>query len=53
MGVKLDLLHWGEKHTGMLRLFDNRVLKIFGPKRDGVRGQWRRLHDEEFYDLYC
>ena len=37
----------------MLRLFDNRVLRIFGPKRDGVKGQWRRLHDEDFYDLYA
>jgi hypothetical protein len=37
----------------MLRQFDNRVLrKVFGAKRDGVRGQWRRLYDEEFYDLY-
>jgi hypothetical protein len=31
----------------------NRVLrKIFGLKRDEVRGAWRRLHNEEFYDLY-
>jgi hypothetical protein len=37
----------------MLRQFDNRVLrKVFGPKRDGIRGQWRRSYDEEFYDLY-
>jgi hypothetical protein len=26
--------------------------KIFGPKRDEVTGQWRRLHNEELYDLY-
>jgi len=51
MGVELDHVRWGEKHT--LRLFDKRVLRIFGPKRDGVRQQWRRLHDEDFYDLYC
>jgi hypothetical protein len=37
----------------MLRLFDKRVLRIYGPKRNGVRGQWRRLPDEELYDLYC
>jgi hypothetical protein len=37
-----------------LRVFENRVLKkIFGPKRDGVRGQWRKLHNEELNDLYC
>jgi hypothetical protein len=34
-------------------VFENRVLrKIFGPKRDEVTGQWRRLHNEELYDLY-
>jgi hypothetical protein len=26
--------------------------KIFGPKRDEVTGEWRRLHNEELYDLY-
>jgi hypothetical protein len=31
-----------------LRLFENRVLRgIFGPKRDEVRGEWRKLHNEE------
>ena len=36
-----------------LRVFDNRVLKrIFGPKRDGVTGEWRKLHNEELNDLY-
>ena len=31
-----------------LRVFENRVLrKIFGPRRDEVTGEWRRLHDEE------
>jgi hypothetical protein len=35
-----------------LRVFDNRLLKkIFGPKRNVVTGDWRRLHNEEFYDL--
>jgi hypothetical protein len=34
-------------------LFENRVLRrIFGPKRDEVRGEWRRLHNEELNDLY-
>ena len=37
-----------------LRVFENRVLwRIFGPKRDGVTGQWRKLHNEELNDLYC
>jgi hypothetical protein len=32
----------------------NRVLKrIFGPKRDEVIGGWRKLHNEEFHNLYC
>jgi hypothetical protein len=32
--------------------FEYRVLrKIFGPKRDEVTGEWRRLHNEELYDL--
>ena len=34
-------------------MFENRVLRrIFGPKRDGVRGEWRKLHTEELNDLY-
>jgi len=37
-----------------LRVFENRVLKkIFGPKRDEVTGEWRKLHNEELNDLYC
>jgi len=35
-----------------LRVFENRVLRrIFGPKRDEVTGDWRRLHNGELYDL--
>jgi hypothetical protein len=31
-----------------------RVLrKVFGPKRDEVKVEWRRRHNEELYDLYC
>ena len=34
-------------------MFENRVLsRIFGPKRDGVTGEWRKLHNEELNDLY-
>ena len=36
-----------------LRVFKNTVLKrIFGPRRDEVTGEWRRLHNEELNDLY-
>jgi hypothetical protein len=34
-------------------VFENRVLRrIFGPKRDEVTGEWRKLHNEELRDLY-
>jgi hypothetical protein len=34
-------------------VFENRVLRrIFGPKRDEVTGEWRKLHNEELCDLY-
>jgi hypothetical protein len=34
-------------------VFENRVLRrIFGPKRDGVTGEWRKLHNELLDDLY-
>ena len=37
-----------------LMVFENRVLRrIFGPKRDGLTGEWRKLHNEELNDLYC
>jgi hypothetical protein len=34
-------------------VFENRVLRIFGPKRDKATGGWRKLYNEEFNDLYC
>jgi hypothetical protein len=34
-------------------MFENKVLRrIFGPRRDEVTGDWRRLHNEELNDLY-
>jgi len=34
-------------------VFENMVLRrIFGPKRDEVTGEWRRLHNEDLNDLY-
>ena len=36
-----------------LRIFENIVLRrIFGPRRDEVTGEWKRLHNEELNDLY-
>jgi hypothetical protein len=36
-----------------LRVFENRVLRrIFGPRRDEVTGDWRKLHIEELHSLY-
>jgi hypothetical protein len=35
-----------------LRVFENRVLRIFGPERDEVTGEWRQLHNEELNVLY-
>jgi hypothetical protein len=36
-----------------LRVFENRVLrKVFGPKRDEVTGEWRKLQYEELNDVY-
>jgi hypothetical protein len=34
-------------------VFENRVLRrVFGPKRDEVTGEWRKLHNEDLNDLY-
>jgi hypothetical protein len=39
-----------EEHR--LRVFENRVLRgIYGPKRDEITGEWRKLHNVEFHDL--
>ena len=51
-GCENWLLTLREEHR--LRVFENRVLRrIFGPKRDGVTGEWRKLHNDELNDLYC
>jgi hypothetical protein len=40
-----------EEHR--LRVFENKVLgRIFGPKRDEVTGEWRKLHNEELHNWY-
>jgi hypothetical protein len=35
-----------------LKVYENRVLRIFGPKRDEITREWRKLHNEELNDLY-
>jgi len=46
------LLTLREEHR--LRVFENRVLsRIFWPRRDEVKGEWRKLNNEELNDLYC
>ena len=41
------------REESRLRVFENRVLRgVFGPKRDEVTGEWRKLHNEELRDLY-
>jgi hypothetical protein len=36
-----------------VRVFENRVLRrIVGPQRDGITGEWRKLHTEDLNDLY-
>ena len=36
-----------------LRVFENRVLRrIFGSTKDEVTGEWRKLHNKEFSDMY-
>ena len=41
------------REEGRLKMFENRVLRrIFGPKRDEVTGEWRKLHNEELNVLY-
>jgi hypothetical protein len=40
-----------EEHR--LRVLEKRVLRrIFGPKRDDVTGDWRKLHNDELHNLY-
>jgi hypothetical protein len=39
-----------EEHR--LKVFENRMFRIFGPRRYEVTGGWRKLHNEEFHNLY-
>ena len=50
-GCETWLLTWREERR--MKVFENSVLRrIFGPKRDEVTGEWRKLHNEELYDPY-
>jgi hypothetical protein len=50
-GCETWFLTLREEHR--LRVFENRMLtRIFGPKRDEVAGEWRKLHNEELCGLY-
>jgi hypothetical protein len=41
------------REENRLRVFENRVLRRrFGPRRDEVTGEWRKLHNEELHNLY-
>jgi hypothetical protein len=52
------VLYWYEtrsltlKEECRLRVLENRVLRIFGPRRDEVAGGWRKLHNEDLHNLY-
>jgi hypothetical protein len=50
MGVKLGLILGKEDKV---RVFENRVLRrIFGIRKDEVTGDWKKLYNEELYNLY-
>jgi hypothetical protein len=51
--IMLPVVLYGcETWSLTFRMFENRVLRtIFGPKRDDVMGEWRKLHSKELYNL--
>jgi hypothetical protein len=50
-GFEICSLTLREQHR--LRVFENRLLRgVFGPKRDEVRREWRKLRNEDLHDLY-
>jgi len=51
IGRRLSLLTLRKQNN--MRMFENRVLRrIFGPKREEVARDWRKLHNEKFHSLY-
>ena len=42
------------REEGRPRLIENGMLRMmFGPERDEITGEWRRLYDEKIHELYC
>ena len=51
-GCETWSLTWRKEHR--LRVFENEALrKIFGPKKDEITGEWRRLHNNELNAIYA
>jgi hypothetical protein len=49
-----EICHLTLREEHRLRVFENRVTRrMFGPKRDDVMGEWRKLHNEELHNMYC
>jgi hypothetical protein len=49
----METTYFGQTLSLTLRVYENRVLRrIFGPKRDEVTGEWRKLHSYELRNLY-
>jgi hypothetical protein len=44
---------WLRNAVSQVKVFEKRVLRTFGPRKDEVTGEWRKLQNEEFCDLYC
>jgi hypothetical protein len=49
--IILHVILYG-RETWSLTLREEHRLRVFGPKRDEVTGEWRKLHDKELHDLY-
>jgi hypothetical protein len=48
-----EILPLALREENRLRVFENRVLRrIFGPRRDEVKGGWEKVHNEKLRDLY-
>jgi len=43
---------WRRKFTFLVTAWNRVLRRVFGPKRDEVTGEWRKLHNEELIDLY-
>jgi hypothetical protein len=43
----------GSRRGHRLTVFENSMLRIFGPRRDGPIGSWGKLHNEELNDMYA